>query len=234
MRKILVVEDEYSINDILTFALRKEGYDVRGVYNGEDAVRLVDEFKPDLVLLDIMLPGIDGFEVCKRISSKAFVVMLTARNDVIDKILGIEIGADDYITKPFEVREVMARIKSIFRRFDLLKTQQEVKEVSKVTLPDGSILDIHNRLVSKDGQTIELKRKEMELLIFFSKNMNRTFTRTELLDNIWGYDYDGEERTVDVHIRRLRARLNEDKATSIIETVFGVGYVMRCSDEKVL
>lgn len=234
MRKILVVEDEYSINDILTFALRKEGYDVRGVYNGEDAVRLVDEFKPDLVLLDIMLPDIDGFEVCKRISSKAFVVMLTARNDVIDKILGIEIGADDYITKPFEVREVMARIKSIFRRFDLLKTQQEVKEVSKVTLPDGSILDIHNRLVSKDGQTIELKRKEMELLIFFSKNMNRTFTRTELLDNIWGYDYDGEERTVDVHIRRLRARLNEDKATSIIETVFGVGYVMRCSDEKVL
>lgn len=234
MRKILVVEDEYSINDILTFALRKDGYDVRGIYSGEDAVRLVDEFKPDLVLLDIMLPGIDGFEVCKRISSKAFVVMLTARNDVIDKILGIEIGADDYITKPFEVREVMARIKSIFRRFDLLKTQQEVKEVSKVTLPDGSILDIHNRLVSNDGQTIELKRKEMELLIFFSKNMNRTFTRTELLDNIWGYDYDGEERTVDVHIRRLRARLNEDKATSIIETVFGVGYVMRCSDEKVL
>lgn len=161
MRKILVVEDEYSINDILTFALRKDGYDVRGIYSGEDAVRLVDEFKPDLVLLDIMLPGIDGFEVCKRISSKAFVVMLTARNDVIDKILGIEIGADDYITKPFEVREVMARIKSIFRRFDLLKTQQEVKEVSKVTLPDGSILDIHNRLVSKDGQTIELKRKEM-------------------------------------------------------------------------
>ncbi|MEG0296643.1 MAG: response regulator transcription factor [Clostridium sp.] len=234
MRKILVVEDEYSINDILTFALRKDGYDVRGVYNGEDAVRLVDEFKPDLVLLDIMLPGIDGFEVCKRISSKAFIVMLTARNDVIDKILGIEIGADDYITKPFEVREVMARVKSIFRRFDLLKTQQAVKEVSKVTLPDRSILDIHNRLVTKDGQTIELKRKEMELLIFFSKNMNRTFTRTELLDNIWGYDYDGEERTVDVHIRRLRARLNEDKATSIIETVFGVGYVMRCSDEKVL
>lgn len=244
-QRILVVEDEISINDILTFALRKEGYDVRGVYNGKAAYEMVDSFKPDLVLLDIMLPDTDGFEICKNISNNAFVVMLTARNDVIDKVLGIEIGADDYITKPFEIREVLARIKSIFRRFNSvnISSNNESNNITnnnsnssssnnETTICNSNTnnkLIIHNnhRSVIKAGNEIQLKRKEFDLLSFLYLNKNIVFSREELLDKVWGYDFDGDLRTVDVHIRRIRARLGEEKDSTIIETVFGVGYVLR-------
>lgn len=221
-KKILVVEDEYSINDAITFALRKEGYDVRSVFNGKDALERFNEFKPDLVLLDLMLPDIDGLDICKEISKKAYIIMLTARGEIIDKILGLELGADDYIVKPFEIKEVLVRIKVIFRRgeknIDKYNEEQE-NELIKIYPND--------RRVIKEGKEILLRRKEFDLLNFFYENKGIVFSRDDLLEKIWGYDYEGDTRTVDVHIRRLREKLNENKDNSIIETVFGIGYIIR-------
>lgn len=221
-KKIIVVEDEYSINDAITFALRKEGYDVRSVFNGKDALERFNEFKPDLVLLDLMLPDIDGLDICKEISKKAYIIMLTARGEIIDKILGLELGADDYIVKPFEIKEVLVRIKVIFRRgeknIDKYNEEQE-NELIKIYPND--------RRVIKEGKEILLRRKEFDLLNFFYENKGIVFSRDDLLEKIWGYDYEGDTRTVDVHIRRLREKLNENKDNSIIETVFGIGYIMR-------
>ena len=224
-QRILVVEDEISINDILTFALRKEGYEVRSVYKGQDAIEMVESFKPDLVLLDIMLPDKDGFQVCKEICDKVFVIILTARNDIIDKILGIEIGADDYLTKPFEIREVTARIKSIFRR--IKKNNSMISNIAQEIVEKGLFINLNDRRVYKDGIEINLKKKEFDLLSFLYRNKNIVFSREELLDKVWGDEYYGELRTVDVHIRRVRAKLGEEKNSTVIETVFGVGYVMR-------
>lgn len=234
-RKILVVEDEFSINDTLKFVLSKENFEVMGVYDGESALKSMEQFKPDLVLLDVMLPDISGFELCKTMSQKSYVVMLTARDDVIDKILGMEIGADDYITKPFEIREVIARINAIFRRVHKNLNNEEVSLETKKNKDEEIYIDeehrikinLNTRMVTKDGKEVILKRKEFDLLSFFYKNKGVVFTREQLLNKVWGYDYYGDTRTVDVHIRRLRRSLNQDKDTSIIETVFGVGYVMK-------
>ncbi|WP_294377350.1 response regulator transcription factor [uncultured Clostridium sp.] len=229
-KRILVVEDEFSINDTLKFALSKENFDVKGAYDGENALKLMEEFKPQLVLLDVMLPDINGFELCKKMSPKSFVIMLTARDDVIDKILGMEIGADDYITKPFEIREVIARINAVFRRADKSLSNNidlDITEEKKEVAVKGIEINLDNRIVKKDGREIILKRKEFELLSFLYKNKGHVFTRQQLLNKVWGYDDYGDTRTVDVHIRRLRAHLGEDKENSVIETVFGVGYVFK-------
>lgn len=225
-KRILVVEDEFSINDVLTYAFRKDGFEVRGVYNGKDALEMVDSFKPHLVLLDLMLPDISGFDICKKISDKTFVIMVTARDEVIDKILGMEIGADDYVTKPFEVREVIARVKAVFRRVSKSEKFEGVKIDKK---EDTCLLKIDedNRKVYKSNVEITFKRKEFDLLAFLYKNRNFVFSREELLNSVWGYEFDGDSRTVDVHVRRIRVKLNEEKEESIIETVFGIGYVMR-------
>ncbi|AGF54881.1 DNA-binding response OmpR family regulator [Clostridium saccharoperbutylacetonicum] len=237
-KKILVVEDEFSINDTLKFALSKENFEVKGAYNGETALQLFKEFEPHLVLLDLMLPDISGFELCKILNQTSYVVMLTARDDVIDRILGMEIGADDYITKPFEIREVIARINAIFRRankniiasesttsspFENNKSNAIVDKVEK----DEITINFDTRTVIRDGRELLLKRKEFDLLSYLYKNKGIVFTRQQLLNEVWGYDYYGDTRTVDVHIRRLRANLGDDKENSIIETVFGVGYVIR-------
>ena len=237
-KKVLVVEDEFSINDTLKFALAKENFEVRGVYNGESALKSMEEFKPQLVLLDVMLPDISGFELCKTMSPKSYVVMLTARDDVIDRILCMEIGADDYITQPFEIREVIARINAIFRRAGKnisddksMETDSEAVQIkgeeSNVDKAEGLSIDFHTRTVITNGIKIQLKRTEFDLLSFLYKNRGVVFTREQLLNEVWGYDYFGDTRTVDVHIRRLRASLGEDKDNSIINTVFGVGYVIR-------
>lgn len=237
-RKILVVEDEFSINDTLKFALTKENYEIKGAYNGESALKVFEEFKPHLVLLDIMLPDISGFELCKIMNQKSYVVMLTARDDVIDKILGMELGADDYITKPFEIREVTARINAIFRRsgkniFNNEKLVSVVLEsdtddnASDNSMKDEITINFDTRTVIKDDKEIMLKRKEFDILSYLYKNKGIVFTRQQLLNQVWGYDYYGDTRTVDVHIRRLRANLGDDKDNSVIETVFGVGYVIR-------
>lgn len=227
-KKILVVEDEFSINDTLKFALKKENFEVEGAYDGETALKLMNEFKPELVLLDVMLPDISGFELCKSMSKQSYVIMLTARDDVIDKILGMEIGADDYITKPFEIREVIARINAIFRRAEKNIINNVNKNIDDNPKNDMDFtINFDKRVVVKNGQEILLKRKEFELLSFLYKNKGIVFSRQELLNEVWGYDYYGDTRTVDVHIRRLRSHLGEDKENSIIETVFGVGYVFK-------
>lgn len=223
--KILIVEDEFSINDILTIALSKEGYRVRSVFNGKEALDIIEDFNPDLVLLDLMLPDIDGFEICKRISDKYLVIMLTARNEIIDRVLGLELGADDYIAKPFDIREVCARIKALFRRLNNEERSciyDEFKDINSAIK-----VNIKSRILLKDEAEIFLKRKEFDLLLFLYENRNRVFSREELLDKVWGYEYEGDTRTVDVHVRRVRAKLDSENKESIIETVFGIGYVMR-------
>ncbi|MEG1254953.1 response regulator transcription factor [Clostridium sp.] len=222
-KKILVVEDEYSINDVLTLGLISEGYEVKSVYDGKSALEQVKSFNPDLVILDLMLPDMDGFEVCKTISNEYLVVMLTARDNMFDKILGLELGADDYITKPFELREVMVRIKAIFRRVSK-ETNKELD--GNLILPGNITVDLQGKRVFKNDIEINLKRKEAGLFFHFLNNRNKVFTRDELLNEIWGYDYYGDGRTVDVHIRRLRAKIDMP-GESIIKTVFGTGYVMR-------
>ncbi|SDP53682.1 response regulator transcription factor [Clostridium gasigenes] len=225
-KKILVIEDESYINDILTTALKSEGYLVRSAFNGAEARELLNTFNPNLTLLDVNLPDESGFDLCKFINSTYSIpiIMLTARNDVFDKVLGLELGADDYITKPFHIKEVLTRIKIALRRIDKYATN------SKSTfIPLNSIIKINyeSRLVYKKDTEVILKPKEYELLEFLSQNKNRVFSRDEILNNVWEFSYDGDPRTIDIHIRRLRSKLDIDGLKSIIETVFGIGYVMR-------
>lgn len=224
--KVLVVEDDISINDILTTSLKTEGYMARSAFTSNEARNLLEKFKPDLALLDINLPDENGFDLCKFISSKYCIpiIILTARNDVIDKILGLELGADDYITKPFNIKEVLTRVKVALRRVEKYKI---ANENSMIILNDRIKINLQSRSVFADEEEVKLKPKEYELLEFLAKNRGRVFYREELLNNVWGLDYEGELRTVDVHIRRLRSKLDKDEDNSVIETVFGVGYIMR-------
>ena len=222
-KKILVVEDEYSINDVLTIALISEGYEVKSVFDGKSGLNAIKSFKPDLVLLDLMLPDMDGFEICKKISGNHLVIMITARENIFDKIVGLELGADDYIVKPFEIREVLARIKALFRS---LEKDKHFSLEDKLELGKDISVDLIGKRVFKDGEEIKLKRKERDLLFYLATHRNRVFSRTELLNKVWGYDYCGDTRTVDVHIRRIRDKLGMP-GDSLIETVFGTGYVMR-------
>ncbi len=217
MRKILIVEDEVSINDILTTALKREGYDVVAAFTAREALILFEGFKPDLVLLDLMLPDGKGEEVCKIICKKACVIMITAKSNILDKLNGMEIGADDYITKPFDIREVKMRVKVALRRLD-----NNIDSYEK-----GLFIDINKREVKKDGEIIKLSKKEFDILYLLYTNKEIVFSRDQLLNKIWGIDYYGDDRTIDVHIRRLREKLGEAKGESAIETVFGIGYVMR-------
>ena len=223
MRKILIVEDEMSINDILTTALKREGYDVMSAFSAKEAEIIFNGFKPDLVLLDLMLPDGKGEELCKVMYKKACVIMITAKSNILDKLNGMEIGADDYITKPFDIREVKMRVKVALRRLEVQENTTAIrKEIEK-----GLFIDIEKREVKKDGEIIKLSKKEFDILYILYRNKEIVFSREQLLNKIWGIDYHGDDRTVDVHIRRLREKLGEEKGQSIIETVFGVGYVMR-------
>lgn len=218
---ILAVDDEVHILELISFNLKAAGYHVVTALTGEEALKRCEVEKPSLVLLDIMLPGIDGLEVCRRLkgdrtTSNIPIIMLTARGDEVDKILGLELGADDYITKPFSVRELAARVKSLLRR---VAPQQESEPQ---TLRAGDIMiDITNYEAFKGGETLSLTLKEFELLKVLVLSRGKVLTRDFLLDRIWGYEYYGETRTVDVHIRHLRQKLGEEP---YIETVRGVGY----------
>lgn len=222
MSKILIVEDEENMARFIELELLHEGYEVIKAEDGRTGLDIAESGEADLILLDIMIPELNGLEVLRRVrrNSDIPIILLTARDAVMDKVSGLDAGADDYITKPFEIREVIARINAIFRRAGK-KIEKTNNEIS------GLIIDEDRRLVIKEGKEILLKRKEFEILNFLCKNKGKVFTRDELLNNIWGYDYYGDTRTVDVHIRRLRASLGEDKGNSTVETVFGVGYVVK-------
>ncbi len=217
-KRVLIVEDEAGINDILSRALSKEGYIIKSAYTGEEALEYMQDFKPHLVLLDIMLPDITGFELAKRISNNSYVIMITAKDEISDKLKCMELGADDYITKPFDIREVKMRVKVVLRR------EEKIIEKEKKS---GFHINSESRSVTINSKVIDLNRKEFDLLYFLYRNKNRVFSRSELLDKVWGVDFEGEDRTVDVHIRRIRSKLGEDRDNSKIETIFGVGYVMR-------
>lgn len=225
-KKILIIEDDKSIREMLTFALEIEGFCIESVKNGIDGLAKNEDFEPDLILLDLMLPDINGFEVCKKIHEKRDVpvIMVTAKDDIVDKVLGLEIGADDYICKPFHIKEVIARVKKSLERID--KVVNLNKEKILIEIGEETYLDEDGRVVIKKGREISLRPKEYEVLYLLATNKGKVFSREQLLDKIWSYDYFGDLRTVDVHIRRLRAKI-EDVDNKYIETVFGVGYKLR-------
>ena len=223
--KILIVDDEEHIIELLKFNLLNAGYDVFTANNGIDAVKIAKVEKPGLLLLDLMLPGIDGFDVCKEIKrdndmKKTSIIMLTAKGEELDKILGLELGADDYITKPFSVRELLARVKAVLRRTNSFSETEEDHYDS-----ENLKVEFERHEVFVNGEKVDLTLKEFELLQILIKNKGKILTRETLLDKIWGYEYIGETRTVDVHIRYLRKKIEEDdKNPRFIETIRGVGY----------
>lgn len=224
--QILIVEDDKSINDILFHSLKSEGYNPFSSFTLEEAKEYLNINTPDLILLDLNLPDGDGFDLCKEISSKypIPIIILTAKNDIVDKVLGLELGADDYITKPFHIKEVLSRIKAVFRRIE--KSSQNFNS-NFININNSIKINFKNRTVLKDDKVVKLKPKEYELLEFFDQNRNKVFSREQLIDNVWEFSYDGDIRTVDIHIRRLRSKLDTPGEASIIETVFSVGYIMR-------
>ena len=229
-KKILVVEDEKAIADILEFNLKKEGYTVVCAYDGEAGLSSAQSEKPDLILLDVMLPKLDGFEVCKEVrkSSNVPIIMLTAREEEVDKVLGLELGADDYITKPFSMRELMARIKANVRRVSaspVVEAASEVEDENKLRF-GNIVINLKSLDVKKNGEHVELTPREFDLIKFLATQPNQVFSREALMENVWQYDYYGDLRTVDVTVRRLREKIEDDPANPArIVTRCGAGYM---------
>jgi len=226
--RILIVEDDLTLQETLVYNLSRQGYDVETASDGNSAVEKVQQNPPDLILLDIMLPGMDGFEVC-RIIRKNFttpILMLTARDDEIDRVVGLEVGADDYLTKPFSMRELIARVKALFRRSHILQEDQQSQASQKKRYVfNGLIIDQDRREISIDGKVVEFKPKEYELLIYFAQNKGHVLSREQILEKVWGWDYFGDSRTVDVHVRWLREKIEKDPANpQRILTVRSAGY----------
>ncbi|MBR6567603.1 MAG: response regulator transcription factor [Clostridia bacterium] len=219
--KILVVDDDLNICELLRLYLTKEGYNVVIANDGQSAVTTFQEESPSLVLLDIMLPKLDGWQVCREIRkfSETPIIMLTAKGEVFDRVLGLELGADDYVVKPFDTKEIVARIKAVLRRSASSATE-EIKEVHY----DKLSINLTNYELKVGGVQIDTPPKEMELIFHLAKNPNRVFTRDQLLDEVWGYDYYGDSRTVDVHVKRLREKLEGASDKWELRTVWGVGY----------
>ena len=222
--KILVVDDDSNICELLRLYFEDEGYEVKTASDGAEGVSYFKIYEPDLVLLDIMLPKKDGYQVCREVRAKYSVpiIMLSAKGEVFDKVLGLELGADDYIEKPFDSKELVARAKAVLRRYKPAPTEKEVKAVKCVKYTDLTI-NLTNYSVVYMDKTIDMPPKELELLYFLAASPNHVFTREQLLDQIWGYEYIGDTRTVDVHIKRLREKI-KDHAEWKISTIWGIGY----------
>ena len=220
--KILIVDDDENICELLNLYLKKDGFDTSIAYNGRQAVELAEKYNPDLILLDIMLPELDGWQVCREIRKKSEVpiIMLTAKGETFDKILGLELGADDYVTKPFDTKEVVARIKAVLRRSNDNEKTNKKEEVRY----DKLIINLTNYELVVDGKPIDTPPKELELIYHLASNPNRVYTRDQLLDEVWGFDYYGDSRTVDVHVKRLREKLEDVSDKWSLKTVWGVGY----------
>jgi two-component system response regulator VicR len=234
-KRILVVDDEKPIADILQFNLKKEGYEVFCAYDGVEALQKVEEIHPDLILLDIMLPQKDGMEVCREVRKKYDmpIIMLTAKDSEIDKVLGLELGADDYVTKPFSTRELLARVKANLRRHQQANQQEQAnKEMNEIKIGSLTIYpDAYT--VSKRGEQIELTHREFELLHYLAKHIGQVMTREHLLQTVWGYDYFGDVRTVDVTVRRLREKIEDNPSNPVwIVTRRGVGYYLRNPEQE--
>ncbi len=227
--KILVVDDDKNICELLRMYLEKEGYAVAMAHNGIDAVNAFNAGNPDLILLDIMLPQLDGWQVCREIRkvSEAPIIMLTAKDEVFDKVLGLELGADDYVTKPFDTKEIVARIKAVLRRTSNVKSS-DVKEVRY----DKLSINLTNYELKVDGVVVDTPPKELELIYHLASNPDRVFTRDQLLDDVWGFDYYGDSRTVDVHIKRLRDKLKGVSPEWELKTIWSVGYRFETHGKK--
>ena len=223
-QKILIVDDDEHISELISLYLTKEFYDTKIVYDGEEALRQFRLFSPNLILLDLMLPGIDGYQVCREIrqQSNVPIIMLSAKGEVFDKVLGLELGADDYIIKPFDSKELVARVKAVLRRYQPAQASQTKPAGKYVEYPDLTI-NLTNYSVVYKEKTVDMPPKELELLYFLASSPNQVFTREQLLDHIWGYEYIGDTRTVDVHIKRLWEKI-KDHASWAISTVWGIGY----------
>ena len=227
-KKVLIIEDEKSISDIIKFNLVKEGFAVETAYDGQDGLVKAIASEPDLILLDVMLPIMDGFAVCKKVreTSTVPILMLTAKEEEVDKVLGLELGADDYITKPFGMRELIARIKANIRRSEFMTAQADVPE--NVREFGNLSIDLNRYEVRKNGQPLELTLREFELLKYLAERENKVFSREQLLEEVWGYEYYGDIRTVDVTVRRLREKLEDDSSDpKYIMTKRGIGYYFR-------
>jgi two-component system response regulator RegX3 len=225
MARILVVEDEETLSEAIAFLLSKEGFEVSVAASGPEAIAQFDKSGADLILLDLMLPGLSGTEVCRQIRTKSAVpiIMLTAKDSEIDKVVGLELGADDYVTKPYSSRELIARIRAVLRRGEFLDSADEgaIIEVGPVRM------DTDRHIISVNGEQMPIPLKEFELLEFLMRNSGRVLTRIQLIDRVWGSDYVGDTKTLDVHIKRLRAKIEKDPANpEFIQTVRGMGYKM--------
>ncbi|AQM58885.1 response regulator transcription factor [Clostridium baratii] len=224
--KILIIEDESDIQNILRYSFIKEKFKVRCASCGTDGIEICEIFNPDIVILDLMLPDISGFEVLKNLTKYNIpIIMLTARHDIVDKVLGLELGADDYITKPFDIRECIARVKVALRRVEKSKLKDTyIEEDTNEIIIDKIKILKNSRKVFVNNEEIKLKPKEMNLLLYLIENKNIAISRDQIMEKVWDDEYDGDFRTVDVHIRRLRQKLNNK---DIIETVFGIGYMLK-------
>ena len=223
-QKILIVDDDSNIAELISLYLTKECFDTMIAGDGESALLLTDSFAPNLILLDLMLPGIDGYQVCREIRAKSSIpiIMLSAKGEIFDKVLGLELGADDYMEKPFDSKELVARVKAVLRRYKPAPPVMEDANIKCVEYADLTVNQTNYSVVYK-GRTVEMPPKELELLYFLAASPNHVFTREQLLDQIWGYEYIGDTRTVDVHIKRLREKIKDHGSWSL-STVWGIGY----------
>ena len=224
-KRILIVEDEESIADLEKDYLELSGFEVEVANDGEIGLKKGLEGEFDLIILDLMLPGIDGYQVCRELRAKSQVpiIMLSAKGEVFDKVLGLELGADDYIMKPFDSKEMVARVRAVLRRYQPVKPEAPAAEKVKCVEYDGLTINLTNYSVLCDGQNVDMPPKELELLYFLAASPNQVFTREQLLDQIWGYEYIGDTRTVDVHIKRLREKIKDHPGWGL-STVWGIGY----------
>ena len=223
-QKILIVDDDENIAELIALYLTKECFETAIVHDGEEALTQFGTFAPNLILLDLMLPGIDGYQVCREIRQKSDVpiIMLSAKGETFDKVLGLELGADDYIIKPFDSKELVARVRAVLRRFQVKDAVPAPSNEKCVNYPDLSV-NLTNYAVLYKGSRVDMPPKELELLYFLASSPNQVFTREQLLDHIWGYEYIGDTRTVEVHIKRLREKIKDHKSWAI-STVWGIGY----------
>ena len=223
-QKILIVDDDENIAELISLYMTKECFETMMVHDGESALTAIDTFEPDLMLLDIMLPGMDGYQVCREVRNRMNlpIIMLSAKGEVFDKVLGLELGADDYIEKPFDSKELVARVKAVLRRFKNTHTETRNDDAEYVEYPDLKVNRTDYSVIYR-GESIDMPPKELELLYFLAASPNHVFTREQLLAQIWGYEYIGDTRTVDVHIKRLREKLGDHEDWKI-STIWGIGY----------